>query len=156
MFNAYGGTITGLVIREREIGEFLKKYVECHPEDFESDILHEKMDAVFESIQCERRIKSSSGDEEIYVQEYDEDVFYDTASIYSLCDTNDWHEPLKMPFLLVEADKFLLTKNVLEGKYYSSKEELILEFKDKVGRYLPEDFDYEGSIGDVEYAVACV
>ena len=93
--------------------------------------------------------------EGFYAQIYSDDPFYNTASIFHLSDLNEWHEDLEMPFILVESDKSLVTKNILEGKYYKTKEEIIDEFKAKLGRYLPDDFDYEENIGDVEYAVFC-
>lgn len=155
-FNTYGGQTTGLVIRSEQIRPFIEKYIELNPDEFAKDIsMNEKIDTVDELLMCNEEFKNSSGEGGFYVQAYTDDNYYNTAAMYSLCDTNDWHESLDMPFVLVEADKALLTKYVLEGKYYKNKEELVQEFKDKLGKYLPEDFDYESSIGDVEYAISC-
>ena len=39
------------------------------------------------------------------------------------------------------------------GVTYNTKEEIIDEFRKDIGRFLPEDFDYEGHIGSFEGAV---
>ena len=157
--NTYGGMITGLVIKKEYIDDFMEKYIRLHPEHFKEGLSHEEMKEEMEADLCcnERFIKSAASDKNdcFYAQLYDDDPFYDTASMYHMNDINDWHEDLEMPFILVDAEKPLLTKNVLEGKFYKSKEELIHEFRDKLAKYLPKDFDYEGNIGDVEYAVFC-
>ena len=157
--NTYGGMITGCVIKKEFIDGFIEKYIECHPETFGEDLSPEELrDEMDTFLLCnEQFIKSSATDDKdcFHALMYDDDPFYNTASMYHLTDINDWHEELDMPFILVETDKCLLTKNVLEGKYYKTKEEIIEEFKAKLERYLPEDFDYEGNIGDVEYALFC-
>lgn len=39
-----------------------------------------------------------------------------------------------------------------DEKPYGSYEEFVQEFKDKFGRYLPEDFDWDAHIGRISYA----
>ena len=158
--NTYGGMRTGIVIKKELIDEFLKKYIELRPEHFEEEdiSLKEKIeDLEADLCCCGRLIKSSAKDKDdvFYAEIFDDEPYYNTTSIYHLRDMEDWYESLDLPFILVYTDKDLLTKNVLEGKYYKTKEEMIEEFKAKLGRYLPEDFDYEGNIGDVEYALFC-
>lgn len=154
----YGGQITGCIIKEKYIDGFIKRYIECHPEEFEKiESPLEKYEEMESNLYCNSCLTRSTPDsgEGFYAQIYSDDPFYNTASIYHLSDLNEWHEDLEMPFIFVESDKSLVTKNILEGKYYKTKEEIIDEFKAKLGRYLPDDFDYEENIGDVEYAVFC-
>lgn len=50
------------------------------------------------------------------------------------------------------SDKDMESPRVFERPAYSSYEEFVQEFKDKVGRYLPEDFDWNGHLGSMSYA----
>jgi len=154
----YGGQITGLVIKSDLIDTFIKNYIESNPDSFRDfDSYPEKYDEMESWLQCNEHFESHdpSAENGFYAAMYSDDPYYDTASIYQLSDVSDWHQDIPMPFIVVEADRSLLTRNVLNGKFYQSKDELISEFRAKVGEYLPDDFDYEGNIGDIEYAVFC-
>lgn len=154
--NVYGGQVTGLIIREEMISVFIERYIKNHPEEFRN--IEDPEDEMEMLLQCNESFTRSSAASEtdtFQAQLYSDEPFYDTAAIYHMSDINDWHEDLTMPFIVIEADKPLLTRNVFSGKFYGTKDELIEEFRAKVGRYHPEDFDYEDNIGDIEYAVFC-
>lgn len=55
--------------------------------------------------------------------------------------------------LLIYADKTTSAWQIFKDGFYSSIDDVVDEFKAKVGDYLPKDFDYERYIGDVSYAL---
>lgn len=53
---------------------------------------------------------------------------------------------------IVFSDRSLFSPDVFTEKAYASYDALVQEFKDKLSAYLPEDFDWNGHIGQVDYA----
>ena len=154
--NTYGSYTTGCVIRKDDIGHFIERYIACHPSEF-AGIADPKAEMEM-LLTCNEAFTWSSPEfayESFNAQMFSDDVFYDTATLYSLNDLNGWNEDLRMPFILVYADKPLISREVFKGNYYRNKDELIWEMRSKLEQYLPENFDYEGNTGDLEDAICC-
>lgn len=64
-------------------------------------------------------------------------------------DTQFWVSPT---LYVVFADKQMDGFDAFSEKPYASYEELRQEFKNKLERYLPEDFDWDAHIGNFRYA----
>ena len=144
-----GGFDTGCVIKTECVDSFMECYIRHNPREFEGaddpkGIMEEKLyyndfigTTEFEGV-------------EFIAQLFKEDPHYDTAELYSLQTSC---EEIPMPFILVRCEKYLTTKDVIKNGFYKSTDEIVEEFRRKLHRYLPEDFDYEGSIGDITYAI---
>lgn len=50
-------------------------------------------------------------------------------------------------------NKSVLPHKILSGESYHAIDEIILEFKDKLLKYMPDDFNWKAHIGFFEYAV---
>ena len=146
-----GETIVGCVIDKGNMTHFIQKYLEMNPQDFadEEDKESAMWDALFcaEGFNCAFDAGKEDG-KQFYAQFLSDDT-YDGCYLNT---KNDTKRLWGGDFILVSADKWLTTRAIIEGGYYTSWEEIVEEFKNKLGAYLPSDFDYENSIGDVDYA----
>lgn len=52
----------------------------------------------------------------------------------------------------LSSDKDMSGVNAFDEKPYASYQEFVQEFKDKVGAYLPDDFDWDEHLGNIYYA----
>lgn len=157
-----GGSALGCLIQGKDIAYFIEKYIEMNPIEFQDCDLEEAKDIMHENLMLNESFVRSScigkplqdcGDNEMFSATMtDEGLFYPTVYIQPL--KGDYQEINDYP-VIVYADKPSVTKRILEGDFYKSKQELVDEFKDKLSKYLPENFDYEGSIADIEYALCC-
>ena len=128
----------GLLISGEALDHFIKKYNQAHPDNDEledaSEIeAYEKMDG------CKRPFMS------VYLGSDFEGI-----SLLPISGRGWFPES---EGLLVLAEKTNSANQILKHGFYSSEEEICEEFRDKVGDYLPADFDYGRYIGDVTYAL---
>ena len=73
--------------------------------------------------------------------DHDLNVFdVENMSLYTINDENKRFNDFEVVFYAFKALKIV-------GAAYETKEEVVNEFKEDIGRFLPEDFDYEGHIG---------
>lgn len=145
----YGGVLTGLIIEGDFMESFVNSYTAQHPNEFEGD----PEDDMWDRLHMNDGFTPSEGNKPFYAEWYSDDPYYDTVAFIRVSDAD--RSEVDLPFILVSTDKWLATYNILEGKYYETLDELVTEFRRKVGSYLPDDFDYEANIGDIEYAIFC-
>lgn len=127
----------GLLIPKDEVSGFIMAYNNAHPEEEIEciyDIDNETINGCPNKFTC------------LYISEE-----MDGLTILPLNGGGWFREETES--LLVYADKCSAACRILKDGFYSSKDELVDEFKKKVGDYLPEDFDFEHYIGDVSYAL---
>ena len=81
--------------------------------------------------------------------EYSGGIFYpiDTSA-------NEEFDGYKMPYFDVADDSEImytrfstLSIDLLKAKHYTSNDDIVNEFKDAIGAYLPDDFDWEKHVG---------
>lgn len=111
-------------------------------------------ESFFETIEKNTDDPASITKNLIYFNRYNTDEY--SGGIFYPIDTSD-HEEFngkKIPYHDVEDDsEILYTKfstlpmDLLENKHYTSMNDIVNEFKDSVGAYLPDNFDWEKHIG---------
>lgn len=150
-----GDMLLGCVIQGDDIDYFKKKYIELNPEEFENIEPEEVNSEIDEWLFCNEAFNYADGDRSrtFNAQYYTEDNFEGLYFI-SACPTTNINEQLewRQTVLFVGAEKSIYTRGVLKGEFYQSYQELEDEFKEKIGKYLPEDFDWKKSIGDFSFA----
>lgn len=114
---------TGLIIADEDADVFLSKYASKFNED---------EDFTF----CDLYERSDLKHQIVYVDETD----------ITLHNLNDDEENFDSAIIIAT----LKFASLFEAAY-SSKEELIEEFKSDLGDLLPEDFDYEKYVGEYSY-----
>lgn len=127
----------GLLIPKDEVDGFITAYNKAHPEDEIEDVYEisqETLDGCRAKFTC------------LYLSE---DM--DGLTILPLNGGGWFREETES--LLIYAGYSSAACQIFKNGFYKNKEELVKEFKNKVGDYLPEDFDYERYIGDVSYAL---
>ena len=150
-----GDLLLGCVIKGDDIDYFKKKYVEMNPNEFADMDKEEINDQLDEWLFCNESFYYADGDRSkmFNAQIYTEDN-YEGLYFISACPGTDINEQLewRKPVLFVQSEKALFSRGVLEGKFYPDYQILEDEFKEKIGTYLPPDFDWKKSIGDLGYA----
>lgn len=53
---------------------------------------------------------------------------------------------------VIESDEDMCSPQAFESKPYNSYQDFVQEFKNKIGGYLPEDFDWDAHLGYLAYA----
>ena len=130
----------GLLIPQNELTGFIEKYNQTHSGEYALDSLADVEN--FETMEgCHAKFQA------IYLS----DEAYDGISILPL-QGGGWH-PVYNEALVILSGKSDAAHNIFEYGFYETPEELIEEMKEKVGDYLPPDFDYERWIGDISYAL---
>lgn len=161
-----GTSELGCVITGDNMEHFVRKYVELNPDEFEKEIegfdpSSEEDRKIAENLVWEWldtnegfRYSSAEGrkDAMFYARIMRDDPYYPNMYILPIADALEYRSE-DPDFIFVTADKGCFAKNVLRGDFYKSKDELVQEFKDKLSRYLPEDFDWLANIGDLDYAI---
>lgn len=158
-----GCSETGLIIKGDDMNYFVKKYVELNPSEFEDlDMIVEQgietaEDYVWGWLDCNEPFKygrdaGKEGGEEFYAKIIRDDLYYPTLYFMPIADALEYRSE-EPDLIFVQANFGCYAKAVLRGDFYKSKEELVQEMKDKLSRYLPEDFDWEANIGDLDYAI---
>lgn len=56
---------------------------------------------------------------------------------------------------VIYCNKSVLPQDILNGESYKSVDEIITEFKNKVGGYMPDDFDWKKHIGFFQNCIYC-
>ena len=73
-----------------------------------------------------------------------------------------WFRPFKgescyidqdFPVFFFECAKLSGYINIIKHGFYKSESEVVDEFKESLGAYLPDDFDYNAAIGEMSFAV---
>lgn len=165
----FGSSEFGCLIQGKDVDYFIKKYIELNPSEFEDCEKPEDMrECMEEWLSCNEFFNRSSNagnpvseterrEGGFYAQLMHDGCYYPSVCFLPIKEVDEYQEVDidELPVVLVSADKGLTTKCVLRGDFYSTKEEIVEEFKDKLERYLPEDFDWEHAIADVDYAIFC-
>lgn len=150
-----GNCISGLLLEGKDIDHFVKKYIEINPWEFKHFAPHERESEMYDWLNCNEQFKYAcdGGGNFFYAQMYSEDHF---EGLYFLPAKRELEvgqiSLYNNPVVFIEAKKPLISKFILSGSYYGSYEEMEDEFREKLGAYLPTDFDYENAIGDLSYA----
>ena len=147
---------TGLIIRKEFIKGFIRGYTELNPQEFEEGtVFEDAMEIVESSLACNEEFVQSSfagrGGETFHAQLFEEEHYYPLVYFMPIKDGEEF-QTVDSELVFVPADKSCFLEDVLQDKSYRTKNEIVSEFKDKLERYLPEDFDWEANIGDIEYA----
>ena len=130
----------GLLIPKEELTEFIEKYNQTHTGEHALESLADVQN--FENMEgCRSNFQA------IYLSEEE----YSGISILPLYG-GGWF-PVYDEALVILSGKSDAAYNIFEHGFYDTPDELIDEMKDKVGDYLPSDFDYERWIGDISYAL---
>ena len=148
-----GRTDLCCIIEGSDMDEFMRRYYELNPQEFEGIGADEYEDEMRDRLTASGAFRQSKDagkkDGELFCAEIlNEDPYYDPVGFLSINEEIEY-DYLELPLIVVYSDILLCTRYAIKEGFYSSKEELINEFRDKLGRYLPEDFDYETEIGDV-------
>lgn len=126
----------GLIIPSDEVPSFVEAYNKAHPEEEIEDPIFLNNETL-PGCQCTF------------------DVVYLDSELSGLTilpiNGGGWFN-METKSLFIYAGKNTSAYQLFEHGFYSSKEEVVDEFKQKVGDYLPKDFNYEHYIGDVSYA----
>lgn len=150
----------GLVLDEEEFSEFLQAY--CSATDKENMSL-EQLRAYEEGYVDLREVKfnGSNGEGRFCALHADDDCcqgfkFYPFKRPNGTMNT-EWEESEKLsgiePNLFVfDSDKGIDSMNCFVTKSYDSYEDFVNEFRGKMARYLPMDFDWDAHLGFYEYA----
>lgn len=155
-----GGSTLCCIIRGKDEDWFIKRYIEQNPAVFSEPEYKDIKDAVDdlymwldcnESFICSMNANDDNG-KTFAASIMRDDPYYPTAYFMPVSDLQDY-QTVELPLICVYADKDCFTKSILNGGFYRNKDELVTEFKSKLGNYLPEDFDWEANIGDLEYAI---
>jgi len=150
-----GSSELGLIITGDNIDRFVSEYIRQNLEEFKEIAAEDMMYEMYEYLDCNESFTSCGRRENFCARTVGDDWYYPEIYFLSIADDSEYSLLEYLPFIFVPADKGCIAKNILNGKFYGTKEELIEEFREKVGSYLPEDFDYESSIGDMDYAIFC-
>lgn len=89
------------------------------------------------------------------IDEYDEDE-YSGGMFYPISKLNNKEQTytnVENNSVLIYSSKSTNPLNILSNKSYKSLDELIQDYKDTVGDYLPDDFDWDSHIGFFQCAV---
>lgn len=158
-----GYSSSALVLRKSEFDDFLRKYNERN----ETDVLHE-VDEMGEFLNEYPFIRSAFKEKQsmglprcFYIANINPD---DCDGMYLIpyviegkpnnpTDPNFQDMDLCSDDLyVVFSDKQLDCANAFFEHPYESYEDFVLEFKDKMAHYLPDDFDWNTHIGSFSYA----
>lgn len=119
--------------------------------------LYSTMDTFLETLQndeCNPNNNTSIAKNLVYFDRYNMDEY--SGGIFYPIDTSDNEEfnGHKIPYHDVDADsKILYTEfstlsiDLLTAEHYKSVNDIINEFKDAIGTYLPDDFNWEKHVG---------
>lgn len=158
-----GCSETGCIITGDDVNYFIKKYISLNPCEFEDlnlKIAEDRIiaeDYVREWLDTNEAFKYSrdageEGGEEFYARIMRDDPYYPQMYFMPISDAFEYRSE-EHNLIFVKANFGCYAKAVLRGDFYKSKEELLVqEMKDKLSRYLPENFDWEANIGDLDYA----
>lgn len=160
-----GSSELGCIIKGSDMDYFVKKYVRLNPSEFEEFNLKVAKDreiaeeCVWEWLDTNEAFKYSrdadkQDGEEFYARIIRDDPYYPGLRFLPIAEGLEYgsEEP---DLIFVNANFGCYTRGVLRGDFYKSKEELVQEMKEKLSRYLPENFDWEANIGDLDYAICC-
>lgn len=156
-----------MVLNQKEFDNFLTTY--CEKQNMNKEEMDEQID--YDGLSEIRFIASNPSAAkfditEINVDRCDGMILYPMMlSDHTINKTiYDQNGKIEQPIMFKElrsencyaifADKDITSGTIFLGpKYrYDTYEELLTEFKNKMERYLPDDFDWNGHIGDFSYA----
>lgn len=152
-----GDMILGCMIRGEDISYFKNKYIELNPDQFkviedtsvENLSREDALENLDDWIYCNEEL--TNGEKSFYAQYFTNDTFDGVFFQPANPDSTDYYQVTET-IIFVQADKWLSTRCIFKEGFYNSFDELKKEFKEKIGRYLPDDFDYDKNIGDLNYA----
>lgn len=148
----------GLVLKSNEFDAFLDAYAKDKgKENLDKEIEEEEL--------REYPFKCSNGDGEFYVVDITDD---DTDGSYFIpfmyegkLNTSKYQGGngvfgismrSETPLYVIFSDKQLGGPESFEKRPYNSYDEFVQEFKDKIGSYLPDNFDWDSHLGNFSYA----
>lgn len=152
----YGASMFGLALTGETLTYFMKKYIELNPAEFEDcpDIAS-AIEEFGYAIDDDRYLLRGDGNGEFEVSDFmRDDPYYPTVSIFPVSEKEGYHQ-IELPIVIVLPDKTFSARSVLKGGFYNNADELVAEYKSKLQRYLPDDFDWLAAIGEVDYAYCC-
>ena len=158
-----GGSTLCCIIKDREdIDSFIEKYIDLNPADFDSPEYKDRKVARSDMemwLCCNEAFiyGADAGDAEgrrFSAEFMVADTYYPLVYYMPLADGLEYTS-VDLPLICVPAEKGCFAKTVLNGSFYKDKSELTSEFKEKLGQYLPKDFNWEENIGNLEYALCC-
>ena len=131
-----------LVLDEQEIEGFAEKYADENGED---------MDEVLENIMFGDPLSQNGNGEDpsLEIKEICNDNVHGGIRFFNW--ENDGECEHKEECWAVFADKQLTGQNIFMRPPYKSMDCLVTEFKSKLNRYMPDQFDYHSHIGFLVY-----
>ena len=149
-----GDMLLGCIIQGDDIDYFKREYIKLNPEEFENVEPEVIEDQLNEWLTCNEAFNYADGDlkKTFSAQLYTEDN-YEGLYFISACPGTNINEQLewRKPVIFVSAEKSIYSRGVLNGNFYHSYQELEDEFKEKIGKYLPKDFEWKSAIGDLSF-----
>jgi len=118
-----------LIIADDDLNTFMKNYIKMNPSEFEECSSEEE--ALDKMRNLIRRNVEFTGSSEGYT--FNAWFFKDVDSRYEYA-------------VIISSDKPITSKCFFSDAFYSSLDEAEAEFKEKVGKYLSDDFDYRAHI----------
>lgn len=155
-----GGSTLCCIIRGKDIGYFIDRYIDLNPVDFDSPEYRDRKTAqddvqlwldTNEDFLCSWNSNRKDG-KRFAAQLMHDDPYYPTVYFMPISGKLEY-QTVDLPLICVPADKGCFAKAVFQGNFYQSREELLSEMRDKLRQYLPDDFDWEACIGDLDYAL---
>ena len=146
-----GDRILGLILCGDEVEDFIDSYIEYHRNDERLRKL------TYEECRDEVRdclyLDDLNNIETWYLSDDGfEGVHFDPVNVCNL--RSNWHGYIdeEFPIVFVWADKQPTTNALLTEGFYKSYDQIEAEFKQKIGKYVPNDFPWSERIGDISYA----
>lgn len=162
-----GTTELGCIITDGDMDYFVKRYIRLNPKEISETIngfdpdssnnQEKAKDLVYEWLDTNEAFAyscdSDRADGRTFIARMmRDDPYYPHMYILPIAEKMEYRG-VNPDLIFVPADKGCYAKNIFRGGFYKDKEELIKEMKDKLSGYLPESFDWEANIGDLDYAI---
>ena len=155
-----GGSTLCCIIRGKDIDHFINRYIDLNPVEFDSPEYRDRKVAredmkmwldTNEDFICSWNSNDKDG-KRFTAQIMNDDPYYPNVYFMPIARGLEY-QTVDLPLICVPADKGSFAKAIFSGNFYKSREELLMEMRNKLGQYLPDSFDWEASIGDLDYAL---
>ena len=147
-----GDIVMGLLLQDADdIRYFKEAYVKQNPDEFDPENeLSDNVDCLDDHLLCCEDMTGVNGKpfRARLLDDSYEGLFFTSAN-----ENTKGCAQLYTPIIIICAERQPVTRGILKNGYYNSLDAIVMEMKNKVGGYLPDDFDYEYSIGDLAYAL---
>ena len=144
-----GDMLLGCKIEKENIDFFLKSYIKKNPKEFEGLDAEQAEDQMYDYLWCSEELGES--DATFCARYFSDDTFEGIYFQPANPENTDYYQ-VTNDLVFVSANKWLSTRCIFNEGFYNSFAELKEEFIEKIGDYLPKDFDYDNNIGDLSYA----